>query len=67
MGLVFIVGVVLGGLVGGLYMYSYASCKCWETHKADIRLAQRLINEQYALGYKHGVASVKERAVSHES
>lgn len=54
MALAFIVGVILGGLFGGLYMRSLMGDKVYEQGIEENRRIQRLLVEQYKFGIQQG-------------
>lgn len=58
-GLIFIFGVLVGCIVGGACLMSYTESKYSEMMKNDVRLAQRLIDEQYKLGFEIGAKQHK--------
>lgn len=72
-GLAFVIGTIIGGVVGGLCMYGHTTRKWSDIHKRDMRTAQRCIDDQYKYGcekgyaqgykdgYKEGVSSMKKR------
>lgn len=54
MELAFIVGAVLGGLLGGLYMRHLMTLKAYERGVEENRRIQRLLDDQYKIGKNQG-------------